>query len=111
MNLNSKLVLKENSSLKELQKYVEIMEEIRGFTEETSLSQCLRLGEEVGELFKEVRKAEGLSIDSVNSKFSDVSDELTDVFIFLLSIANRYGIDLEEAFRRKEEKNKKREWK
>jgi len=40
----------------------------------------------------------------------EVGDELSDVFIYLCSIANRYDIDLETAFLNKEEKNKKRTW-
>ncbi len=68
------------------------------------------MGEEVGELFKAVRKSEGLSIDS-NSTFTEIGDELTDIIIYLCAIANRKNIDLESAFREKEEKNKQRIWK
>jgi len=68
------------------------------------------LGEEVGELFKAVRKSEGLAVDA-NSNFTEIGDELSDIFIYLCAIANRKGIDLEKAFREKEEKNKKRIWK
>jgi NTP pyrophosphatase (non-canonical NTP hydrolase) len=68
------------------------------------------LGEEVGELFKAVRKSEGLAVDE-NSSFTEIGDELTDILIYLCAVANRKGIDLEKAFREKEEKNKKRTWK
>ena len=68
------------------------------------------IGEEVGELFKAIRKSEGLSIDA-NSKFTEIGDELTDIFIYLCAIANRNNIDLQTAFRAKEEKNKLRTWK
>ncbi|MCD6355236.1 MAG: hypothetical protein J7L95_06780 [Prolixibacteraceae bacterium] len=71
--------------------------------------KCLLLGEKVGELFKAVRKAEGLLIDT-NFNFTEIGDELSDIFIYLCAIANRKGIDLENAFRKKEEKNKKRTW-
>lgn len=67
-------------------------------------------GEEIGELFIVVRKSEGLAVD-INSDFTEIGDELTDIFIYLSAIANRKGIDLEEAFRKKEEKNKQRIWK
>lgn len=40
-----------------------------------------------------------------------MKEELADVFIYLLSLANMHGLDLEEAFREKEEINKQREWK
>ena len=39
-----------------------------------------------------------------------VADELADVLIFLCSIANRYDVDLEAAFRDKEVLNKSRTW-
>jgi NTP pyrophosphatase (non-canonical NTP hydrolase) len=77
---------------------------------QTIIDKCLLLGEEVGELFKAVRKSEGLAVDS-NSSFTEIGDELTDIFIYLCAIANRKGIDLEEAFRKKEVKNKLRIWK
>lgn len=38
-------------------------------------------------------------------------DELADLIIYLCAIANRYEIDLEQAFREKEEINKERTWK
>jgi NTP pyrophosphatase (non-canonical NTP hydrolase) len=109
MNRDENLKLSESPTLQDFQKYIQEMEEIRGFSEEKVVTKCLQMGEEVGELFKAIRKAEGVKIDK-NSRFGTVSEELTDVFIFLLSIANRYDIDLEKAFRAKEEENKKRVW-
>ena len=44
------------------------------------------------------------------SKVGDIQDELTDIFIYMCSIANRYNICLERAFLAKEEKNKRRTW-
>lgn len=99
-----------NPKLKDFQKYVSELEIERGFSNQTIIDKCLLLGEEVGELFKAVRKTEGLSVDS-NSTITEVGDELTDIFIYLCAIANRKGIDLESAFRAKEEKNKRRVWK
>jgi NTP pyrophosphatase (non-canonical NTP hydrolase) len=102
--------LTKNPTLKNFQKYVAELEKERGFASQTTIDKCLLLGEEVGELFKAVRKSEGLAVDT-NSSFTEIGDELTDIFIYLCAIANRKGIDLEEAFRKKEEKNKKRIWK
>lgn len=102
--------LKEKPCLHNFQEYVKKLELERGFSKQTTTDKCLLLGEEIGELFKAVRKSEGLAIDN-NSKFSEIGDELADIFIYLCAIANRQGIDLEAAFRAKEEKNKKRIWK
>lgn len=102
--------LLKNPSLNEFQKYVIALEKERGFSNQTVIDKCLLMGEEVGELFKAIRKSEGLSVDS-NSSFTEIGDELADIFIYLCAIANRKNIDLEAAFRKKEEKNKKRTWK
>lgn len=60
-------------------------------------------------LYKAVRKAMKLKTD-VNSNIGSVKEEIADIFIYLCSIANRFNIDIEEAFREKEEINKQREW-
>jgi NTP pyrophosphatase (non-canonical NTP hydrolase) len=101
--------LKKNPTLDQFQEYVKKLEEERGFSDQTILDKCLLLGEEVGELFKAVRKTEGLVVDA-NSDFTDVGDELADILIYLCAIANRKNLNLEEVFRAKEVKNKKRKW-
>ena len=103
------LTLKPKPQLKDFQKYVARMEKERKFDKEPILKKCLLLGEEVGELFKSIRKSQGIRMDK-NAKPTSVEDELADVFIYICEIANRTGTDLEEAFRNKEEKNKKRIW-
>ncbi|MDD3190156.1 MAG: MazG nucleotide pyrophosphohydrolase domain-containing protein [Candidatus Pacebacteria bacterium] len=101
--------LRENPILGDFQNYVTELEKERGFTDQTALQRALHLGEETGELFKAIRKAENMKMDE-NSKTTSVGEEMADIMIFLFSIANRYGIDLEKAFREKEEINKKRVW-
>ncbi|MCK5839002.1 MAG: hypothetical protein KAG99_04090 [Bacteroidales bacterium] len=103
------LHLKEKPLLIDYQEYVKELELERGFSSQTVIEKCLLMGEETGELFKAVRKAEKILIDS-NSTINQVSDELADIFIYLCAIANRYDIDMETAFREKEEINKKRTW-
>ena len=102
--------LKSNPLLKDFQTYVHELELERGFISQPPLEKCLLLGEEIGELFKSIRKQENICIDA-NSKIGSISEELADVFIYICSIANRYNIDLESAFLDKEEINKKRVWK
>ncbi len=97
-------------TLKDIQNYVTELEQERGFTDHTVLQRCLHLGEEVGELFKAIRKTEKMKIDA-HSDTKHIDEELADIVIFLCSIANRYNIDLEQAFRKKEEHNKTRTWK
>jgi NTP pyrophosphatase (non-canonical NTP hydrolase) len=103
-------ILKERPTLQDLQRYVDELEHERGFAEQGPVQKCLLLGEEIGELFKAVRKSEGIKIDERYAGGS-VAEELADVLIFVCSIANRYQLDLERAFREKEAINHSRVWK
>jgi len=102
-------ILKDRPTLQDLQRYVVELEKERGFSDQPLLPKCLLLGEEIGELFKAVRKQQKLKIDN-KSDVGSVSEELADILIYMCSIANRLDIDLEQAFRRKEEVNKTRVW-
>jgi len=92
-----------------VQRYVAEMEIERGFADSTVLEQGLKLGEEVGELFKAMRKREQMSIDTT-SVTGSVDEELADILIYVCAIANRYGISLDEALRKKEAFNETRTW-
>jgi NTP pyrophosphatase (non-canonical NTP hydrolase) len=103
------LTLPPNPTLANLQIYVRDMEVERSFDDQTIIHKCLLLGEEIGELFKAIRKSDGLKVDS-SSRIGAADEELADVLIYLCSIANRLGVDLEQAFRQKEAINHKRTW-
>lgn len=85
------------------------MELERGFDAQVVTDKCLLLGEEIGELFKAIRKTNGLKIDAT-STVGNADEELADILIYLCSIANRLDIDLEDAFRQKEAINHHRQW-
>lgn len=99
----------ENLKLSELQKYIREIETHRGFEKQGLVEKCLHLGEEVGELFKAVRKLEGLAID-LESETGTIEEELADVLFFLCAIANRCNVDLGQAVVAKERLNMKRTW-
>jgi len=101
--------LSERPTLADLQAYVVELENERGFSQQSARDKCLLLGEELGELFRAVRRAEGLAVEA-SSRAADVADELADCLIYLCALANRYGIDLESAFRAKETRNATRTW-
>ncbi|MPL69739.1 hypothetical protein SDC9_15487 [bioreactor metagenome] len=105
----NELTLKSTPTLGDFQEYVKNLESLRGFDNQNALEKCLLLGEEVGELFKAVRKTAKLKTD-INSDVGSISEEIADILIYLCSIANRFEIDIESAFREKEEINKKRTW-
>lgn len=62
------------------------------------LGSFIALTEEVGELADKIMKKE---IYEETSSNDGISDELTDVFICLLELANLYDIDLQSAFEAK----------
>jgi len=97
------------ASLAQLQRYIEREAKKRGFGDQTALQKCLILGEEVGELFKAVRKEEGMPIGE-HSKVGTISEELADVLMYVCTIASFYGVDLEQAFRAKDKIHSKRVW-
>lgn len=102
--------LKAQPTLQDFQTYVGDLEKERGFDQQTLVEKCLLLGEEVGELFKSVRNHSQIAVDE-SARVSPVAEELADVMIMMVSVANHAGVDLETAFREKEETNKNRVWK
>ncbi|MBI1363693.1 MAG: pyrophosphohydrolase [Proteobacteria bacterium] len=112
MTVNRHPVLPDSPSLRDVQDYVRQIKDLRGFTNTDPVPDCVLLGEEVGELFKAVRKArKGSMVDENSTAGDSVAEEIADVLIVLSGIANIYGIDMEQALRAKEEKNKTRVWK
>lgn len=107
----SRLYLKPNPTLKDFQKYIEKMVRERGFETETAKDLILLLIEEVGELARAIRKKAGIKIDPKSAPLYEIEEELADCFIYLLDLSNQLDVDLEKAFRKKEEINKKRYWK
>lgn len=55
---------------------------------------------------KVARKTQEIKSDKNSEKFH-FDHEFVNVFIYLLYICNRFGVDLEKAFREKEKINKK----
>ena len=106
----SNLHLKDNPTLRDLQEYIARAVEERGFKGERIEQRFLLLLEESGEFAKAARKSAGLRFaDDTQTK--EVAEEAADVLIILLGLCNMMGIDLEQAVRDKEEKNKQRVWK
>ncbi len=106
----SKLFLKENPTLQDFQKYIQEMVMERGFEKETIPEIFMLFLEECGEMAKAARKQAGMKSDKNSEQFK-LEQEAADVFSYLLDICNHFDINLEKAFREKEELNKKREWK
>jgi len=89
----SELELKTNPTLKDFQEYVKKLELQRGFADQNAIEKCLLLGEEMGELFKAVRKAMKIKTD-INATIGSINEEIADMVIYLCAIANRFEIDI-----------------
>ena len=111
MTTANDLVLKENPTLQDFQAYVDKMKRQRGFNRDDKFYECCCLAEETGELISAIRKSSKTGSIGADSVVGNVKLELADVLIYLCSLANMHGIDLEDAFREKEDINKQRTWK
>ena len=105
------LELKNYPTLQDFQSYVLQMKQERGFNTTDKFYECCLLAEECGELISAVRKNNKNGSIGSGSTAGNIAEELADVFIYICSLANMHNIDLEQAFRNKEEKNKLRTWK
>ena len=64
------------------------------------LTNMTRLAEEVGELAREVNHRFGQKTKKKDELDGDLGMEMADILFVLICMANREGIDLEEAFER-----------
>lgn len=105
--------LKSNSTLPDIQNYIEKILQLRGLSNQTVRDKLLLLTEEVGELTKAVRKnLSGASIDPDRiNNYDSVESEIADVLIVLISVANVLKIDVFKSLKDKEKVNINRKWK
>ncbi|MGE5685931.1 MAG: nucleotide pyrophosphohydrolase [Gemmatimonadota bacterium] len=64
------------------------------------LTNLARLAEEVGELAREVNHRFGRKTKKPDEAEGDMGMEMADILFVLICMANREGIDLDEAFAR-----------
>ena len=68
------------------------------------LTNMARLAEEVGELAREVNHRFGQKTKKSGEADADLGMEMADILFVLICMANREGIDLQDAFERMMEK-------
>lgn len=103
-----------NATITDAQKWVEEMCKERGFDTNTPLEKFLLFSEEVGELAKAIRKVQGMHVEGSHTPEQinfGIREEIADVAMYLMDIANTFSVNVEDAIREKEEINKKRTWK
>jgi NTP pyrophosphatase (non-canonical NTP hydrolase) len=64
------------------------------------LTNLARLAEEVGELAREVNHRYGEKTKKADEPHGDLAMELADILLVVICMANREGIDLDDAFER-----------
>lgn len=102
--------LKSNPTLEDLQVYVAEVVRERGFQNDSIEQRFMLLLEEAGEFAKAARSQAGMKFAD-DTKRKELAHEAGDILIVLLGLCNLLDIDLEQAFRQKEEINKQRTWK
>ena len=73
------------------------------------LTNMARLSEEVGELAREINHRFGQKTKKPGEPEGDLAMEMADILFVLICMANREGIDLEDAFERMMTKVEKRD--
>ena len=105
--------LKDTNTLREVQEYINNINEIRGFNNQEITKTMLLLIEEVGELAKAIRKSATDMKTDINKEYSydTVESEVSDVFYVLSCVCNKLNIDIFDCLKGKERKNIDRNWK
>jgi NTP pyrophosphatase (non-canonical NTP hydrolase) len=97
------------ADLQELQTLVHEVRQARGFTMEP-LQIFALLNEEIGEVATELKRTWSPNYDGFTK--DALADEMADVLVCLLALANQFDIDLEQALVTKlVKKDSRREWK
>jgi len=73
------------------------------------LTNMARLSEEVGELAREINHRFGEKTRKPDEAEGDMAMEIADILFVLICIANREGIDLQQAFDRMMDKVERRD--
>ena len=73
------------------------------------LTNMARLAEEVGELSREVNHRYGQKTKKRGEAEGDMGMEMADIMVVLICMANREGIDLQQAFDRMMDKVERRD--
>lgn len=100
----------EHPTHSELQRYLDEVCKERGWTKDTYAEKFLLFTEEIGELAKAIRKTQGLYQEKASQRHMELEEEFADVLSYLLDLANCFQVDLETAFREKEQVNSARTW-
>lgn len=98
-------------TIEELQRHVGELNDAQGWHDTTPEERAMWLVTEVGELVREVLRLPRAAAEAeLAGVRRDLGMEMYDVAWNLCDLANRVGVDLEEAFAEKVAANRRREW-
>ena len=105
-----KLLSKHGLCLRELQAFHNSLDREKGFDSDM-LRNIAYLSEEIGEVVSAIRNLKNADEpSSVKAARDHLGEELADCLAYVLKLANYGGIDLQEAYVRKMERNLTRTW-
>lgn len=88
----------EKTTIKELQQKVQGFREERGWRDEDPKDMALSLVLEASELLEHFQWMSGEEVEKEKKLHGAIGEELVDVMWWVLEIADRFGIELSEAF-------------
>ncbi len=101
-------------TLPQLQQYMADLCRERGWDKASDLETFLLFSEEVGEMAKAIRRRRKLFQEQgkpgSQEHQNELAHEMADILSYLLDLANRFDVDLQQAFLEKEEINAQRQW-
>lgn len=100
-------------NLRDIQKHLQSVCDEKGWSNNSIEQVFLLLNEEIGELAKAIRKKTNFKGEQSEDQAAigqNLKEELADVLNYVLEIANRFDVDLTEAYQEKFKINETREW-
>lgn len=97
-------------SLAQLQKHLDETCHEKGWDKNSVSEVFMLFAEEIGELAKEIRLQSGMKGEKKRDNLNELKHEFADVLNYLMELANRFEIDLTEAYFEKHEINSSRKW-
>lgn len=98
------------TTLKELQQHIDAVCKERGWDKNSVPETFLLFTEECGELAKAIRKETAFKGEKKPETKDNLVEEFADVLNYLMELANRFDVDLTEAYFKKHKINQERTW-
>lgn len=96
--------------LRDLQRFHRELDERKGFDRDLLRNVALLCGE-IGELVRAIQNARRPASASAAARAeTQIGEELADLLAYVIKIANLSDVELEDAYRRKMQRNLERDW-